>query len=73
MDSVLALHPVAPGLNLGRDTFSLLLSSWTVLRLNPPSAKKARDFANAMQRRPKPSTTKKTYHKFKFVLKFKLC
>ena len=39
MDSILALHPAAPGLNLGRDIFSLLLSLWTVLRSNPSSAK----------------------------------
>ena len=36
MDSILALHP---GLNLGRDIFSLLLSLWTGLRSNPSSAK----------------------------------
>ena len=38
MDSVLASHPEALGSNLSRDVFSLLLSSWTVMRLNPSSA-----------------------------------
>ena len=48
MDSVLALHLAAPGSNLGRDIFSLLLSVEI----------KATYFAKAVQRRPKPSTTK---------------
>ena len=39
MDNVLALHPVAPGSNPGRDIFSLLLSLRTVLRSDPSSAK----------------------------------
>ena len=48
----------APGSNLGGDVFlrvifSLLLSLWTVMRPKPSSAKKATDFANAVQRRPK--------------------
>ena len=58
MDSVLASHPAAQGSNLGRDIFSVLFSLRTVLRSNP-SVLKARDFANAVQRRPKPSTTKR--------------
>ena len=39
MDNVVALHPAAPGSNLGHVTFSLLLSSWTVLISNPFSAR----------------------------------
>ena len=37
--------------------FSLLLSLWTVEKLNPTSAY-VRDFANAVQQRPELSTTK---------------
>ena len=37
--------------------FYLLLSSWTIEKLNPSSAY-ARDFANAVQQRPELSTTK---------------
>ena len=39
MDCVLALHPAAPGWNLGRDIFSLLLCFRPILRSNPSTAK----------------------------------
>ena len=57
--SIFASHPAAPGSNPGSAViFSPLLSLWTVEKLNPSSAY-ARDFANAVQRRPELSTTKK--------------
>ena len=61
VDSVLALH-LSGEIFFFLDFFSLLLSSWTVLRSNPFSAS-PRDFANAVQGRPKPKHYKKLLHK----------
>ena len=50
---VCASPPAAPSSNPGPvEIFSLLLSLWTVEKSNPSSAY-ARDFANAVQQRPK--------------------
>ena len=62
VDSVLASHLAALGLNLCRDIFSFLLNLLVdTIGDRIHLVLKARDFANAVQRRPKPSTTQKNF------------